>query len=44
MGILATFKRIDYNMGIPGMYDTPVIFEPTSTFMGLLYCVLDVRP
>ena len=44
MGVLDCLYEIDYNISMPGMYDDPVIFEPTFTFMGLLYCVLDVKP
>ena len=38
MGSLASLMISDYNISMPGMYDTPVIFEPTFTFMGFLYC------
>lgn len=29
---------------MPGVFDTPVNFEPTFTFMGFLYRADDVRP
>ncbi len=37
MARLESFLSRYYNINTPEMFDNPVIFEPTFTFMGLLH-------